>query len=635
MKYFLISRKFFKNIGMGKVKQRARKPFVGRLKKKGKIRRKKEVQSEANVDEREEVNMVIDSDFCLEPELQSAKSASARKLSIFKDFVQQEEDAQREDDDCYIIVQKSSLSRFVGRLLCPACSNPAVTFKVSDVKCGFSTKGTLCCNSCKNFFEEDFLCDRVGGSTSSPNQCFDINVRAILAFRGIGCGYAPMKQWLGLMNMPYSPSQNVYQKNLKKIELASKKTFEEISQRMGPAIRKAYEEIGVTPDENGILDIAVSYDGSWQKRGYTSHNGMASVIDLMTGYPIDFEVLSNYCNKCRIAEDKNVSNEWKVKHAPNCQRNFTGSAGAMEVECAKRLWTRSVEKNNFRYTTILSDGDSKAYDAVKALKVYGESKEIQKEDCINHVAKRIGTALRNLVEVSKAQKKSIAGKGRLTKVKIQKIQNYYGRAIKDNCSDVELCKNRIMAILLHLSSTDAAPKHAQCPPGANSWCFFQRSLAKSEDPGSHKEHETLPVEIGKQLVPIFQRLSDNDLLRRCSRNKTQNPSESFHHINWKICPKTIYAGLRTISTAVSLAACQFSMGCSFTNTLCRTLKLDPGSNLVVSNKTRDSLRIKRAESAESFKAKKRRKQLKYVKTVKEQNLASSEGDMYAAGQFNC
>ena len=454
-----------------------------------------------------------------------------------------------------------------------------------------------------------------------------------------------MKQSLGLMNMPYSPSQNAYQKNLKKIEFAAKKTFEEISERAGLAIRKAYEEIGVTPDENGILDIAVSYDRSWQERGYTSHNGMASVIDLMTGYPIDFEVLSNYCSKCRIAEDKNMGDEWKEKHAPNCQRNFTGSAGAMGVECVKRLWARSVKKNNFRYTAILSDGDSKAYDAVKALEVYGENKEIQKEDCINHVAKRMGTALRNLVEVSKAQKKSIAGKGKLEnselfkfqlyqvyQLKFAKIQNYYGHAIKDNCSDVGLCKNRIMAIILDLSSTDAAPKHAQCPPGANSWCFFQRSLAKSEDPGSHKEHETLPVEIGKQLVPIFQRLSDNDLLKRCSRNKTQNPNESFHHVIWKICPKTIYAGLRTISTAVSLAACQFSMGCSFTNTLFRSLQLDPGSNLVVSNKTRDSLRIKRAESADTFKAKKRRKQLKYNKTVKEQNLASSEGDMYAAGQ---
>ena len=119
----------------------------------------------------------MDSDLGLEPELERAKSASARKLSFFKDFIQQEEDAHREDDDCYIIVQKSSLSRLIGRLLCRASSNPAVTSKVSDVKCGFSTKGTLCFNSCKNFFEEDFcvteLEDQLPTQTSALTSMFE------------------------------------------------------------------------------------------------------------------------------------------------------------------------------------------------------------------------------------------------------------------------------------------------------------------------------------------------------------------------------------------------------------------------------------------------------------------------------
>ncbi len=34
------------------------------------------------------------------------------------------------------------------------------------------------------------------------------------------------------------------------------------------------------------------------------------------------------------------------------------------------MWSRSVEKKKLRYTTILSDGDSKAYDAVKQLNAY-------------------------------------------------------------------------------------------------------------------------------------------------------------------------------------------------------------------------------------------------------------------------
>ena len=56
------------------------------------------------------------------------------------------------------------------------------------------------------------------------------------------------------------------------------------------SIVTAYNEIDKHPDENGILNFAVSFDGSWQKRGFTSHNGIGAVIDLRTGLPIDLLV---------------------------------------------------------------------------------------------------------------------------------------------------------------------------------------------------------------------------------------------------------------------------------------------------------------------------------------------------------
>ena len=163
---------------------------------------------------------------------------------------------------------------------------------------------------------------------------------------------------------------------------------------------------------------------------------MASVIDLLTGAPIDFEVLSNFCFKCKIAEDHPENEEWKIKHAQNCTKNFDGTAGAMEVECAKRLLERFVKKHKLCYTTILCDGDSKAFDAVTELKVYGEDVTITKADCINHASKRMETALRELVAQNKSKESSISGKGKLTQDKIATIQNYYGKAIKGCSSDV-------------------------------------------------------------------------------------------------------------------------------------------------------------------------------------------------------
>ena len=128
-------------------------------------------------------------------------------------------------------------------------------------------------------------------------------MRAVLAFRGVGCGYSVMKEWGSIMDMPFIPSKDTYTSMHNRIEKAATATFKSISQQSRDIIAKEYEKIGVHEDDQGILDIAVSYDGTWQKRGHTSHNGAAAVIDLLTGLPIDYEVLSNYCSKCANEEE--------------------------------------------------------------------------------------------------------------------------------------------------------------------------------------------------------------------------------------------------------------------------------------------------------------------------------------------
>ena len=615
---------------MGRTKYRTRNAFIGGRKKTSKKREIKEQE-----DRMEGILLQDDN----EPDAQlEMKSASARKLSVFGvdvdiDIKAQSTFQEANDNDCYFFVQKSVLEGLIKKLLCPSCKKPSLGLDlIAESNCGFSTKGKTFCSSCRSFEDKRFFCERFGGS-SHTTVPFDINLRSVLAFRGIGSGYSNIKQWCGIMNMPHCLSQGGYTKTLEKIESSSLATFNKISARSRDAIARAYHELGIEPDIDGVLDIAVSFDGSWQKRGHSSHNGVASVIDLVTGFPVDFEVLSNYCNKCKIAEGLPDDVEWKAKHAVNCPKNFDGTANAMEAECAVRLWSRSVARNKLRYTTMLSDGDSKSYDAVVALKPYGDKVRIDKEDCINHVSKRMGTALRNLVATAKAQQQSISGKGKLTDIKIKKIQNFYGRAIKDHSGDIEMLKRRIMAILLHLSSTDNSPKHAHCPPGESSWCFWQRSLAKDQTPGPHRDHETLPPEVGRKLVPVFQRLSETDLLKRCAQSRTQNSNESFHNLIWKICPKATFVGKKTIITAVTLAACQFSMGSSFNRVLCQILHMTPGSFLEQYAAAESVERVKRAEKASKDFIKQRRRHLKFKKIAKQKEKASVEGESYAAGHF--
>ena len=47
--------------------------------------------------------------------------------------------------------------------------------------------------------------------------------------------------------------------------------------------------------ENNILDITVSADGSWQKRGHSSLNGVVTLVASDTAKCVDYRVLSKHC----------------------------------------------------------------------------------------------------------------------------------------------------------------------------------------------------------------------------------------------------------------------------------------------------------------------------------------------------
>ena len=627
---------------MGRVKFRTQKPFLGRKKNenlntKGKkaaqeTNQTAEVEGEVLGPQRE--NQEADRTSCEAP---NKPSASATKLNFFgidlNTDISKPVHGTEKDSDCYIIVQKSCLQELFKQVVCPQCFGIHVRLEIFDEQSlGFAASSKLLCKTCSHLLYDGHLCKRVGNSVSTRSP-FEVNLLATVAFRGIGCGYSAMSDWCGTMNIAHFLSKNGYQKAQKKLEEASKQAFKKISEESVQAIFQSYAEDGIQPGEDGILDVAVSFDGSWQKRGHSPHNGIADVIELNTGLPIDYEVLSNFCIKCKIAENGEPNDEWKAKHAENCPKNFHGTSNAMEVECARRLWNRSVERD-LRYTTMLCDGHSKSFDAVAEDDVYGKDKKIEKEGCINHISKRMGTGLRKLVDTAKAGGNPISGRGKLTKDKILKIQNYYGKAVKENGHDLVLLKKRIFAILFHLTSSDDIPRHMHCPPGPTSWCFWQRDTANERQPSSHKEHETLPAEVGKLLVPLFQRLTDDDLLKRCVRGKTQNSNESFHNIVWKICPKSVYVGRHTIETAVAMAGCQFSMGATFKTLLCKCLGIEPGDYMQSAMSAKSAKRLQLAEKASSQDAKRRRKQLKYKNVVKEVRQKQQEGATYAAGDFS-
>ena len=269
---------------------------------------------------------------------------------------------------------------------------------------------------------------------------------------------------------------------------------------------------GVVIGAEDVLDIPVSYDGTWLTRGHTSHVGVGCVVDLLTGLCIDFHVMSTYCHVCETKgtplKDKPDEYEaWYNEHKKTCDKNFNGTSGMMEVEAARVLWGRSVERYKLRYKIMICDGDSKTFNELTRIKPYGEDVEIEKEECLNHVAKRLGTALRNVV--ADCRKKGVTlgghGRGRLTQNTIRKLTIYYRRAIR-GATGVDAMKRAVNATLHHCYSTDSYPRHELCPAGENSWCFYQAAVAKHEFPQPHKELIKTPLDftlLDPYIRPIY------------------------------------------------------------------------------------------------------------------------------------
>ena len=89
--------------------------------------------------------------------------------------------------------------------------------------------------------------------------------------------------------------------------------------------------------------------------------------------------MTKYCHTCALYEKSHPDKEcqeyqdWFVKHEPECNRNHEGPPGAMEKMAAEQIWCHSVDKHNLRYTTVLSDGDTKTVDYLnKDVKPYGD-----------------------------------------------------------------------------------------------------------------------------------------------------------------------------------------------------------------------------------------------------------------------
>ena len=144
--------------------------------------------------------------------------------------------------------------------------------------------------------------------------------------------------------------------------------------------------------------------------------------------------------------------------------------------------------------------DAKAYDFVVSMDAYNDD-VVEREECVNHVHKRIGIALLNLTKQQKLRWPSHEGQH-----KALYFQRMYRRAIVNNAINVESICSAIWAALFHCLLPDEEQHHTRCPPSEGSWCFFLRAEAVGEGPGPDKDNVHHPLEnsVAEALIQVYK-----------------------------------------------------------------------------------------------------------------------------------
>ena len=190
----------------------------------------------------------------------------------------------------YRLTDMSILADVFASLSCPGCHDTK-TLKLRDMfekKRGLARYLELECTSClyiTQFYTSEHVERKEGGK---GRNMYEVNVRSVYGCRQIGSGYTHLKTLCCFLNMPEPMTSDNYD-NISNILKDSAKVVAENSMSVAATELRGSNETG---------DVGVSVDGTWQRKGFTSMNGVVTAISVDSGKVLDVSILSKSCKGC-------------------------------------------------------------------------------------------------------------------------------------------------------------------------------------------------------------------------------------------------------------------------------------------------------------------------------------------------
>ena len=96
---------------------------------------------------------------------------------------------------------------------------------------------------------------------------------------------------------PFSVSSKSYPEHINFLIKYMQQICEESFRSASAQLRQLQ---GAGPDD--VVDVTVTYDGTWSRCGFVANCGVIAVLSWETGQVLDVEVLSKSCKVCKEAE---------------------------------------------------------------------------------------------------------------------------------------------------------------------------------------------------------------------------------------------------------------------------------------------------------------------------------------------
>ena len=233
-----------------------------------------------------------------------------------------------------MLVRTVVLTKLVEGLCCTSCGCSSLAIRVGDSKLDLVSSLETYCTSCENVINSTLTSDRLGGQTAG-NVPVVVNRSAVSATMDMGVGYSGLVKLCRYLDMDCM-HHKTYATHVKEVAEANMVVTTKVLTDAAKVVRRVYQESDPSLDDDSVIDLTVTFDGSWMTRGHTSMYGIGCVIEVHTGLVLDLAVVSLYCQSCAHAKARYGGThtaeykKWNEQHT-ECNANYTGSSGGMEV----------------------------------------------------------------------------------------------------------------------------------------------------------------------------------------------------------------------------------------------------------------------------------------------------------------